>query len=153
MTVSRGISVAIESHPDRPDQPWFENGLSFECTRCGNCCTGAPGYVWVDDEEVAKLAAMRGEPLREFTEVYTYKARGKRTLREKSNGDCIFFEAGRGCTVYSARPKQCRTWPFWESIVKSPEEWQSTAESCPGMNQGNLIPVEEILRRVKVIKM
>ena len=145
--------MAIESHSDKPDEPWFANGLSFECTRCGNCCTGAPGYVWVDDEELQKLAASRGEPLREFVPLYTHTARGKRTLKEKPNGDCVFFEAGRGCTVYSVRPKQCRTWPFWESNVKSENEWQKTAENCPGMNAGTLIPVEEILRRVNVIKM
>ena len=28
--------------------PWYRDGLRFTCTRCGNCCTGAPGYVWVD---------------------------------------------------------------------------------------------------------
>ena len=144
--------MSIESHPDRPAEPWFADGLSFECTRCGNCCTGAPGYVWVDEDEIEKLAANRGEPVREFTALYVRSARGKKTLREKPNGDCVFFEAGKGCTVYSVRPKQCRTWPFWESNVESPEEWQRTAENCPGMNHGELISVEEIVLRVKVIK-
>ena len=35
----------------------------------------------------------------------------------------------------------------------SPEEWQKQAEHCPGMNRGELIPVEEIRIRVKTIKM
>ena len=30
---------------DSPE--WYRDGLRFECTRCGACCTGAPGYVWV----------------------------------------------------------------------------------------------------------
>ena len=38
------------------EKPWFEKGLRFECTQCGNCCTGAPGYVWVNREEIAALA-------------------------------------------------------------------------------------------------
>ena len=25
-------------------EPWYQDGLQFRCTRCGNCCTGAPGY-------------------------------------------------------------------------------------------------------------
>ena len=29
-------------------EPWYRDGLRFACTRCGACCTGAPGYVWVD---------------------------------------------------------------------------------------------------------
>ena len=145
--------MPADPHPDRPGELWFADGLSFACTQCGNCCTGAPGYVWVDDAEIETLAAARGEPLREFTAMYTYKARGKRTLREKPNGDCVFFERGKGCTVYAQRPKQCRTWPFWASIVESPEAWQRTAEDCPGMNRGTLIPVEEITKRVNAIKM
>ncbi|MFO0937444.1 MAG: YkgJ family cysteine cluster protein [Gemmataceae bacterium] len=144
--------MAIESHPERPNEPWFANGLSFACTQCGNCCTGAPGYVWVDDEEVAKLAAARGVPVREFNDMFVRSARGKRTLREKPNGDCVFYEKDKGCTVYSVRPKQCRTWPFWESNVATQEDWEQAAVNCPGMNQGTLIPVEEIVRRVRVIK-
>lgn len=135
------------------DDVWFQDGLRFECTRCGKCCTGDPGFVWVDDAEVAALAKHRGEPLREFVPLYTRTARGKRTLREKANGDCVFWEAGRGCTVYPVRPKQCRTWPFWESNVETPEAWERTTQICPGSGRGELIPPEEIVRRVKVIKM
>ena len=38
--------------------PWYHEGLSFTCSQCGDCCTGAPGYVWVNNEEIAALAAM-----------------------------------------------------------------------------------------------
>ena len=38
------------------DDPWYRDGLAFTCTRCGACCTGAPGYVWVDADEIAALA-------------------------------------------------------------------------------------------------
>ena len=39
-----------------PKTPWFKDGLRFECTQCGDCCTGSPGYVWVNDEEISALA-------------------------------------------------------------------------------------------------
>ena len=139
--------------PDQPADPWYADGLRFTCTQCGKCCTGAPGYVWVNDDEVAALAKHRGEPVREFTAVHTRAARGKRTLREKANGDCVFWEAGRGCTVYPVRPRQCRTWPFWASNVETPEAWDRAVEICPGSGEGELIPAEEIVRRVNVIKM
>lgn len=141
------------SEPRDTEEPWFKDGLRFTCTQCGKCCTGAPGYVWVNDEEVTALAKARGMPVREFLAVYTRTARGDRTLREKANGDCVFWEQDRGCTVYQVRPRQCRTWPFWESNLDSPEKWQKTVDICPGSGEGELIPVEEILRRVKVIKM
>ena len=35
---------------------WYHEGLRFECTQCGKCCSGAPGFVWVDDGEVAAMA-------------------------------------------------------------------------------------------------
>ena len=134
------------------EQPWYRDGLRFECTQCGKCCTGEPGFVWVNDEEIDKLAKFRGDVRHEFTAMYTKKARGKVTLREKADGACVFYDDRRGCTVYSVRPRQCRTWPFWESNLDSPEAWDRTEGQCPGSGRGELIPVEEILRRVKVLK-
>ena len=137
---------------DATDTPWYQDGLAFACTQCGACCTGEPGFVWVTDEEVAALAAHLGEPVRQVEALHTYKSRGRRTLREKANGDCVFYDRQKGCTVYKVRPKQCRTWPFWESNVGTPEAWDATRQACPGAGRGDVIPAEEITRRVRVIK-
>jgi len=134
-------------------EPWYSDGLRFTCTQCGHCCTGEPGYVWVADDEIAAIAKFLKEPVEEVTQLHTRRSKGRRTLREKANGDCVFFESGRGCTIYSVRPPQCRTWPFWESNVATPEDWDRTERTCPGSGEGELIPVEEITRRLKVIKM
>ena len=134
-------------------EPWFKDGLRFRCTRCGDCCTGAPGFVWVDDGELAAIAEYRGESVEEVTALYTRLAKCGRTLREKDNGDCVFYDRRAGCTIYPVRPRQCRTWPFWESNVASPEAWQRTCEVCPGSGKGDLISAEEILARVKVIRL
>jgi Fe-S-cluster containining protein len=74
-------------------------------------------------------------------------------LRDNRKDDCIFFDPAAGCTIYPVRPRQCRTWPFWQSNVASPKAWEQTRSVCPGAGQGELIPVEEITRRVKVIKL
>lgn len=134
-------------------EPWYAGGLAFTCTRCGKCCTGEPGFVWVTEAELSEIARFRGEPVDEATRLYTRKAQGRRTLREKANGDCVFYERGVGCTIYSVRPPQCRTWPFWDSNLESPEAWDRTESVCPGSGEGELIPVEEITRRMKIIKM
>ena len=139
--------------PVNPDEPWYKDGLHFTCTQCGKCCTGEPGYIWVSEEEIDALAAFRGEQRHEFVAVYTYKTRGRVSLREKVNGDCIFYDKDRGCTVYRVRPIQCRTWPFWESNIATPEDWIRTESVCPGSGDGELIPVEEITKRMKAIKM
>ena len=132
-------------------EPWYQDGLRFCCTRCGNCCTGAPGYVWVTPEELQALADFLGQPPDEVRALYARRAAGRVTLREKANGDCVFWDRAAGCTVYPVRPAQCRTWPFWESTTATPAAWERTRQSCPGAGQGELIPAEEITRRVRVI--
>jgi Fe-S-cluster containining protein len=133
------------------EQSWYRDGLRFRCTRCGNCCTGEPGHVWVNAEELAAIAEHRGEPVEKVIARFTREDHRGRTLREKTNGDCIFFERAVGCTIYPVRPRQCRTWPFWESNVATPEDWERTCQVCPGSGNGDLIPAEEITRRVRVI--
>ena len=129
-----------------PDEPWYKDGLRFECTQCGNCCTGAPGYVWVNRAEIEGIAAEVGEvDVEAFEDVYVRKVGIRRSLREFPNGDCVFFDnEKRTCTVYNARPRQCRTWPFWESNLKSPQAWAETCEVCPGSGSGKLYQIERI---------
>jgi Fe-S-cluster containining protein len=127
--------------------------LRFACTRCGHCCTGDPGFVWVTEEELAAIAEFLGEPLDEVRGLYSRMARRKRTLREKANGDCVFYDREKGCTIYTVRPAQCRTWPFWESNVATEDAWHDTCKVCPGSGHGELIPAEEITRRLKVIRL
>ncbi|MSQ97441.1 MAG: YkgJ family cysteine cluster protein [Gemmataceae bacterium] len=135
------------------NQPWYNAGLRFECTMCGRCCTGAPGFVWVSDEEVATIAEFLHEPLEQVTAMHTRIVERGRSLRESANGDCVFYDKQAGCTIYPARPAQCRTWPFWENNLATPMEWQHTCEVCPGSGQGDLIQVEEITRRLNVIRL
>ena len=133
------------------DSVWYDAGLRFECTRCGNCCSGEPGFVWLDDDEIAAIAGAVELSEVQFLAAYTKKGPRGVTLREKKNGDCIFFERSQGCTIYAIRPRQCRTWPFWESNLKTPRSWELMQRGCPGAGQGELISVEEITRRMKVI--
>ncbi len=134
-------------------EPWYQDGLRFRCTRCGHCCTGAPGHVWVSDDELAEIAEFLREPEEEVAGVYARPVGRRRSLREKANGDCVFYDRQKGCTIYPVRPRQCRTWPFWESNVVTPEAWRRTCEVCPGSGQGDLIPAEEITRRLRVIRL
>jgi Fe-S-cluster containining protein len=140
------------SRENDASEPWYRDGLRFRCTRCGNCCTGAPGFVWVNEEELTALAEFRGEPRAQVEGLYTRMSFRGPTLREKANGDCVFWDRAHGCTVYPVRPRQCRTWPFWESNVATPADWEATRKTCPGAGQGELISVEEIAERLKVIR-
>lgn len=140
---ARGLVVSL---------PWYADGLRFACTRCGNCCTGRPGFVWVTDDEVRAIADFRSEPIDEVVGLYTRREVRQRSLKERANGDCIFYDRQAGCTIYDVRPRQCRTWPFWESTTASPADWAVAAAECPGCDHGELIPADEITRRVKAVR-
>lgn len=135
-------------------KPWYKDGLKFECTGCGDCCTGAPGYVWVNKEEIAGIAAEIGEDdVEEFEKKYVRRVGVRKSLVEFDNGDCVFFDTEkRNCTVYSARPRQCRTWPFWDSNLKSERAWQQTCTECPGAGTGKLYQLDHIEKTRKIIK-
>jgi uncharacterized protein len=124
--------------------PWYRGGLAFECTRCGACCTGAPGFVWVNVEEIAHLAEFRGESIDQFSSNYVRLVGNRYSLIERPGGDCIFWDKTAGCTVYPARPEQCRTWPFWPENIATPEDWAHVTRVCPGSGGGRWFSLEEI---------
>lgn len=133
---------------------WFEKGLRFECTQCGDCCTGAPGFVWINRDEIEALARDLGTTVADFEKKYVRQVGIRKSLIEYANGDCVFFDPkARKCTVYDARPAQCRTWPFWQSNVRTHDAWQQTCEACPGSGQGKLYPAEHILHEIAVVKL
>lgn len=136
----------MSSHDRAPDAeaPWYRDGLTFTCTRCGACCTGAPGFVWVDGAEVERLASFRGESVAAFTRAFVRQVGDRYSLKEKPGGDCIFWDRSAGCTVYPARPAQCQTWPFWPENLESAEAWEHVTEICPGARRGQWFSVEEI---------
>lgn len=136
------------------EKPWYKDGLQFKCSQCGDCCTGAPGYVWVNKEEIAALARAVGEEdIDQFERLYVRKIGIRKSLKEFPNGDCVFFDdESRSCTVYDARPRQCRTWPFWDSNLRTPEDWEHTCEVCPGSGKGPLVQLDAIESQRKVMK-
>jgi uncharacterized protein len=133
-------------------EPWYKDGLCFTCTQCGNCCTGAPGVVWLTDEELEQIAGVLGKTTDDVRREHTRQVEGRTSLTERENGDCTFFDSQtRRCTVYSARPAQCRTWPFWNSNLESRAAWKTTQSGCPGAGNGQFYPLEEVQRLARVI--
>ena len=131
---------------------WYEKGLRFSCTQCGNCCTGPPGAVWFNEAEGKAMAAKVGLSEDAFYKRFARKIGDKWSLIEQvvdEKYDCVFLDrSGKlpSCSLYEARPSQCRTWPFWSEILKSRESWARAKcnTPCPGMDEGQLIPAEAI---------
>lgn len=117
-----------------------EDGVDFGfkflgCKGCdGFCCRGKSGYIWVDKKEIDALVCELKMSFLEFAARYLRKVGYRFSLREKllEDGDfgCIFFEEElNGCRIYSHRPKQCRTFPFWECFKNNKE----VAKECPNI--------------------
>jgi Fe-S-cluster containining protein len=128
---------------------WYVGGLHFECQGCGGCCAGPnSGYIWVTEKEIEFIADFLKQPVEAVKEKYTKRVRFKTTIIEQPDtNDCIFLRktGGRlGCMIYSVRPNQCRTWPFWTENIANSCEWNETAKKCGGINRGRAFSLEEI---------
>ncbi len=115
-------------------ETWYKDGLQFQCTGCGKCCTGAPGYVWVTKEEIEAIAGLLKIGVKECMRQYIRQRFDRYALIElkKDQYDCVFLR-DKKCLIYEARPHQCRTFPWWKENLSSPESWQATARSCEGI--------------------
>lgn len=146
----------LETRSKKP--PWYADGLSFRCTCCGNCCTGPPGYVWVTDEEITRMADHVGRDEADFRKRYVRRIGRRQSLKERrtlrGDYDCVFLKPlegdepegkrVRGCGIYPVRPLQCRTWPFWDGLLETPRSWKHAKATCPGMDRGKHYTREQI---------
>jgi Fe-S-cluster containining protein len=107
-----------------------------ECSNCnGNCCIGESGYIWINPDEIEKLAKFLDISVEELKEKFLFKAKYKYSIREKKvsedNFACAFFDLDKKmCMIYDLRPTQCRTFPFWDYFRKKPNE---VKEECPAI--------------------
>ncbi|MEA2710868.1 MAG: uncharacterized protein QOF78_3469 [Phycisphaerales bacterium] len=136
------------------EKPWYGDGLKFTCSQCGNCCTGAPGYVWISDVEIDRLAVHLHMSRADVIEQYCRQIGDRYSLEERLSPqglyDCIFLKevkvpakpgeiahTKRICGIYDVRPLQCRTWPFWDGLLASREQWDAAGQRCHGINRGS----------------
>ena len=126
--------------------PWYQNGLRFECTGCGACCMGA-GRVWVSIDDLQRLALCLDLSLEDCVHLYAERISGRWALKEKTQkGQCTFLSEQGRCTVYTGRPQQCQSFPWWPTVLASPQQWQEAARTCEGIDYptGPIIPYTTI---------
>jgi hypothetical protein len=99
------------------------------------------------EPEIDRLARHLGLARDAFGRRYLRRVGERLSLVERADGDCCFFERGKGCTVYEARPAQCRTYPFWPEVIVSRESWRAESRRCPGVRAGGRVfSPEEVAR-------
>ncbi|MBL9141561.1 MAG: YkgJ family cysteine cluster protein, partial [Phycisphaerae bacterium] len=75
----------MPARPPSPGKgdPWYRDGLRFQCTMCGNCCTGPEGVVLFTADEGRAMADKVGMPESEFLAAYSRRVAGtQRSLKE-----------------------------------------------------------------------
>jgi Fe-S-cluster containining protein len=111
----------------------FDDSKCFECG--GRCCTGESGNIWINKEEMADLASLLDIDVEELKKIYLKKIKYKYSIKEYMTKEfgyvCAFFDTQKKmCQIYEARPKQCRTFPFWDSFINNIEE---VKQECPAI--------------------
>ncbi len=123
--------------------------FTFECHRCGHCCSGGSGFVWMEERELGGLARAMEMEESAFIERYVRSTPDPRTgelrlsLREEG-GRCALLSGTNTCSVYTARPEHCSQFPYWPSVLEDEEAFEVARETCPGM----AVEVEEGVREV-----
>ena len=74
---------------------WYANGLEFTCTQCGKCCTGAPGFVWISEDECDAMAHRLGlEPV-------AFRRRYTRLVHRKGQPNFVRWWSKRTMIAFS----------------------------------------------------
>jgi uncharacterized protein len=115
-----------------------EEGVRFQCQRCGRCChtREEAGVVVLTEADQARLASFFGTSVEAFVGRWARRL-GKTVVLKDGQGTraCIFLEEA-GCRAWQARPLQCRSWPFWPEHLEEGAFEREVASFCPGVGKG-----------------
>ncbi len=123
---------------------------------CGECCTarGEYAHVYLNADEVRALASELGLGVAAFRGRYTFEDEYGWTQLVFESEACIFLEPGtKRCTVYGARPTQCRTFPFWRDLVEKGGWTDDARKLCEGIGRGSVQPPEEVEARMVAMEL
>lgn len=117
----------------------------FRCRRSGNCCSRPEGVVRIEDADVTRIASHLGLSESGFRSRYLAASRDR--LIDGPGSRCVFLADGvePTCTIYTARPERCRSWPFWPELRDDPDALAAARRVCPGLTPG-ITPVDPVAR-------
>lgn len=126
-------------------EKFWDKGIRFECQGTGRCCLsrGGHGFVYFTLPDRKRIAKHLGISREQFEEQYCQvDDEGNWSLQDPDK-NCMFLE-GKQCSVYEARPTQCRTWPFWPENMDAKTWDEDVVSYCPGVGKGKLYSQSEI---------
>ena len=102
--------------------------------------------MYVSPADADRLATHLGLSLSDFLSAHCKSDEDYTWLRADTPA-CPFLDSERRCSVYEARPTQCRTWPFWKENLAEARWKQELPSVCPGLNRGRRYSKAEIEER------
>jgi hypothetical protein len=98
----KGLAMASEHAP-------------LNCRKCPAFCCRMAGYVEVSRRDIQRLAKHLGITVRQFEEKHLVEVtrKGEKLIKQDFMS-CQFLGDDRRCTVYKARPKDCREYICWD---------------------------------------
>ena len=151
MPRAAGVARKLSAMSEPPDEPaagrWYEGGLPFSCTGCGNCCKshGEYSHVYLREEEAKAIAEHLDMELGDFAAAHLQIQDGWLLLRQ-GDTQCPFLGEDARCGIYEVRPVQCRTWPFWTINLEQRTWREEVTPVCPGSRDGRLHDADTIER-------
>ncbi len=121
------------------------DGLRFACRPGCTACCDVKGYVYLTEVDLVKAAALLRISPGAFERRYVYRTRHLLRLLKPRASQCHFLKNG-GCSIHPAKPTQCRTFPFWPEHVGTRVSWNNLKEYCPGVGEGDMVPVQAVQR-------
>lgn len=86
------------------------------------------------ETEIASIASLLRISQKQLAQDYLFFAKGRYSIREKEfegGYACIFFDTdSKNCSIYEARPLQCKTFPFWDYYKTNIDE---ALKECPAL--------------------
>lgn len=106
----------------------------LDCLKCPSLCCRMAGYVEVSQADIKRLAKFLGLSVRTFEERHIVERTRKGGKRIKSGYDtCQFLGEDRMCTVYDARPKDCRGYVCWNQADRTVYEYARFFQTPPAV--------------------
>jgi len=118
-------SQVLEKLPDLHEEAFTK----IDCLECGNCCKGySPRFKTTDIKRIAKYLQVKEGDL------------VNRYLKVDEDGDyvmktapCAFLGSDNHCSIYDARPGDCRRFPYTDEdvFIKRPALTLKNTSFCP----------------------
>lgn len=109
--------------------------MRFKCILCGRCCSDPKTLINVTFRDILRIKKFLNIQIQDilkyigfytfkdekiekylekmlYTPVITENGQAFIALLKKENGDCIFLDHNKKCSIYEHRPKICQCFPF-----------------------------------------